>query len=121
MHLSGAIDFYYACQGSLAYDLAITVIDWCLMARPHLDATAARALVAAYQHHRALTPGEIDAWPIAWRAAGLRFWLSRLLDTQAPRPGVLTWQKDPEAFRRVILLARTAPAILGGLIGAPGG
>ena len=66
--LSGTIDFYYACQGSLVYDLAITVIDWCLMARPQLDATAARALIAAYRQHRALTPGEIDTWPIAWRA-----------------------------------------------------
>ncbi len=110
--LCGAIDFYYACHGALLYDLAITVIDWCLMDRPGLDVPAARALVMAYEQVRPLTKAEHLAWPGAWRAAGLRFWLSRLKDAQQPRAGVLTWQKDPEAFRQVILLARSAPAQL---------
>jgi homoserine kinase type II len=110
--LSGAIDFYYACHGALLYDLAITVIDWCLMDRPKLEVATARALVLAYQQVRPLTTAERLAWPSAWRAAGLRFWLSRLKDAQEPRAGVLTWQKDPEEFRQVILLARGAPAQL---------
>jgi len=110
--LCGAIDFYYACHGALLYDLAITVIDWCLMDRPELEVTAARVLVMAYERIRPLTRAERLAWPDAWRAAGLRFWLSRLKDAQEPRAGVLTWQKDPEEFRQVILFARSAPALL---------
>ena len=110
--LCGAIDFYYACHGALLYDLAITVIDWCFMDRPGLDVPAARALVMAYEQVRPLTAAERLAWPGAWRTAGLRFWLSRLKDAQQPRAGVLTWQKNPEAFRQVICFARSAPSQL---------
>lgn len=114
--LSGVIDFYYACQGPLVYDLAVATVDWCLLERPQLAVPEARALLGAYQALRPLAPGERAAWPAAWRAVGLRFCLSRLLDAQAPRDGVLTWQKDPAALLDVIRLGREHAGTLAGLL-----
>ncbi len=104
--LSGIIDFYYAHNGPLVYDLAVTVADWCFDAGGGFDAGSAAVLVGAYDAVRTVTPAERAAWPRQLRAAGLRFWLSRLKDSYFPRAGTLTHIKDPGPFRSVLLAAQ---------------
>jgi homoserine kinase type II len=100
--LTGIIDFYYACNGVLLYDLAVSVNDWCMGPAGHLDTAQVLAILAAYHRERPLEHREHAVWPAMLRVAALRFWLSRLRDKVFPRHGGLTTIKDPDEFKHIL-------------------
>ena len=102
--VAGIIDFGFAATDFFAYDLAITVNDWCRVeaGEAALDDGRVAALVRAYDEMRPLTEEERVRWPGLVRAAALRFWVSRLHDLYLPRPGELTHAHDPAEFERIL-------------------
>jgi homoserine kinase type II len=100
--LTGVIDFYYACNDALLYDLAVTLNDWCTDPDGRLNAARARALLDSYRSRREPEAAEHAAWPLVLRAAAFRFFLSRLYDWTFPREGDLVHVKDPAQYRRIL-------------------
>ncbi|HEY5763276.1 MAG TPA: phosphotransferase, partial [Rhodocyclaceae bacterium] len=110
--LGGVIDFYFAGEDALLFDLAVVANDWCVVAGLP-DAAREDALLAAYGRRRPLTAAERRAWPAMRQVAALRFWLSRLLDAQAPRSGTMVLIKDPDEYARLLALLSGAAAQAG--------
>ncbi len=104
--LGGFIDFYYACNDVLAYDVAIAVNEWCVHHNGadigELNQEKINAFLSAYQEVRAFEQGEHEAWVDVCRLAALRFWLSRLHDFYFPQAGELTHTKDPNHFKHLL-------------------
>ena len=100
--LKGIIDFYYACDEYLLYDLAVAVNDWCVDESGLVESARYDAFMATYSSQRALTDNEQRHWNLVLRAAALRFWLSRLQDKLFPRVGELTQIKNPDAFLAIL-------------------
>src|SRR5690606_22242220 len=78
--LSGLIDFYFACNDALAYDVAVCLNAWCFESDGAYNITKGRALLSAYRAVRPLTAAEVVALPILARGAAFRFLLTRLYD-----------------------------------------
>jgi len=111
--LTGIIDLYYACTDAFAYDLAVTLNDWCTDETGHSRAAERDALLAAYLAERPFSDTERAAWPGLLRAAALRFWVSRMQDQYFPRAGEMTYIKDPSPFRRILEAHREADSRTG--------
>ncbi len=92
--ISAILDFEQASGGSLVYDLAVCINDWCWSDGPRLDVAA--ALLAGYQYCRPLTETDRAALPVEIRAAAARFTITRITDVYLAR--VANPEKDFRAF-----------------------
>jgi homoserine kinase type II len=97
--LSGLIDFYFACNDALAYDLAICLSAWCFEPDNDFNVSKGRAMISAYERVRPLGEAEIDALPLLARGAALRFMLTRLVDWLNVPPGAKVAPKNPLEYR----------------------
>jgi homoserine kinase type II len=98
--LSGIIDFTFACDDMLAYDVAICLNAWCFESDCSFNVTKAGALLNAYERERALTEAEQNALPLLARGSALRFLLTRLVDFLNVPQGALVRPKDPLEYAR---------------------
>ena len=109
--LSGLIDFYFACDDILAYDLAIGLCAWCFEADGAFNVTKGRAMVEGYRAARPLSEGELAALPLLARGAAMRFLLTRLYDwIHVPATSFVT-KKDPKEYLRKSRFLRQATTV----------
>ncbi|WP_048646045.1 homoserine kinase [Nitratireductor soli] len=113
--VSGIIDFYFACNDLLVYDVATCLNAWCFEKDGSYNLTKGTALLAGYQEIRPLEPREIEALPLLARGAALRFMLTRLYDWLTIPDGALVNKRDPMEYVRRVRFHRqiTSPSEYG--------
>jgi len=104
--LSVLIDFYFACNDLLAYDIAICLNAWCFEIDGSFNVTKGRALLAGYNGVRKLEKREADALPLLARGASLRILLTRTIDWLNVPPGALVRPKDPLEYLKKLRFHR---------------
>lgn len=109
--LSGLIDFYFACNDFLAYDLAVCLNAWCFDSRSDFEPEKARQLLAGYHLKRQLTGAERAALPVLTRGAALRFLLTRSYDWLNTPAGALVSRKDPLDYVKRLAFHRGVTSI----------
>lgn len=109
--LSGIIDFYFACNDFLSYDVAICLNAWCFEPDNAFNTTKARALLQAYDKVRPLGEDERRAMPILARGSALRFMLTRLYDWVHTPPDALVKRKDPNEYLAKLRFHRSAGSL----------
>lgn len=105
--LSGIIDFYFACNDLLTYDLSVCLNAWCFEKDNAFNLTKGRALLAGYQSKRKLLASEVAALPLLARGSALRFMLTRLYDWLNTPNGALVVRKDPLEYVRKMRFHRS--------------
>nr|CAD6606167.1 homoserine kinase [Rhizobium sp. TCK] len=105
--LSGLIDFYFACNDMLAYDVAICLNAWCFEKDGSYNLTKGMALLEGYDAVRPLSRQERDALPVLCRGSALRFFLTRLYDWLTTPEGALVVKKDPLEYLRKLRFHRS--------------
>jgi homoserine kinase type II len=98
--VSGLIDFYFACNDMLAYDIAVCLNAWCFETDGSFNVTKARTLLQAYEAVRPLTKAELQWLPTLARGAALRFLLTRTYDLLNTDANALVKTKDPNEYLR---------------------
>jgi homoserine kinase type II len=96
--VTGLIDFYFACTGAMALDLAVTHAAWCFDADSRYREDCGAALVAGYESVRPLEAAERALFPEIAKGAALRFVASRAEDWLDTPDDALVTRKDPMQF-----------------------
>jgi homoserine kinase type II len=109
--VSGIIDFTFACNDMLAYDVAICLNAWCFESDCSFNVTKARAFLGAYGRERPLSQAEQDALPLLARGAALRFLLTRLVDFLNVPKGALVRPKDPLEYVRKLRFQQSVASV----------
>jgi homoserine kinase type II len=107
----GLIDFYFACNDILAYDVAICLNAWCFEPDHSFNVTKARAFLNAYGRQRGLSTEEQQALPLLARGAAMRFLLTRYVDWLNVPPGALVQPKDPMEYLRKLRFHQSVTSI----------
>jgi homoserine kinase type II len=108
---SGLIDFYFACNDFLAYDLVICLNAWCFEPDGAFNITKANRLLSGYQSVRPLAAAEKSALPLLARGAAMRFLLTRLYDWVNTPAGAMVKPKNPREYLQKLNFHRTVTDI----------
>jgi homoserine kinase type II len=100
--LSGLIDFYFACNDALAYDIAVCLNAWCFEKDMSFNITKGQAFLRGYEEVRKISAPERAAMPLLARGAALRFLLTRAYDwLNTPKDALVSPKNPMEYVRRL--------------------
>jgi len=110
--VSALIDFYFACNDVLAYDVAVTHAAWSFDGagrtfHPEIGA----ALIQGYESVRPLSADERAALPLLAQGAAMRFAMTRAYDWLNTPADALVTRKDPMAFARRLAFYAANPDV----------
>jgi homoserine kinase type II len=97
------IDFYYACEEVLVFDIAIALNDWCIDADGAIDKNKLKEFIEGYETERTLTKEERVYMPVALRWAALRFYISRLEHIHSNPSAEILAAKNPNQFKNILI------------------
>jgi len=100
--LSGMIDFYFACNDFIAYDVGVCLNAWCFERDGSFNVTKAKLLLATYRKERPFSQDELKALPVLARGSAIRFLLTRLHDWLHHPEGAMVRPKDPLEYLRIL-------------------
>ena len=101
-HFSGLIDFYFACNDFLAYDIALTINAWCFDNKNNFMKQRFKSFIKGYENHRVLTEEEKNSLSILLRGAAMRILLTRLHDQLFHPEGAFVEPKDPGEYAKIL-------------------
>lgn len=105
--VTGIIDFYYAHDAAYTMDIAISLNAQAVLLGKD-DQARMQAFLEGYESLRSLNDEEKTALPVLLRLGAFRFWVSRLYDALNPRGGAMTQTKNPEEYRKKLVLHRSS-------------
>ena len=97
-NLSGVIDFYFACNDFLAYDIAVCINAWCFDENELFNFKKSSCILSAYNEMRTLSKEEMASLPVLVRGSAIRFLLTRLYDWLNHPEDALVKPKDPMSY-----------------------
>ncbi|GEN99186.1 homoserine kinase [Novosphingobium sediminis] len=109
--VTGLIDFYFACNDIIAYDLAVTHVAWCFDRHDAFQPDVSAALIEGYESVRALSAKERAALPLLGQGAAMRFAMSRAWDWLNTPADALVTPKDPMGPARRLGFYKSNPGI----------
>ena len=106
--LSGIIDFYFACNDALVYELAVCLNAWCFDQDTwDFNPSKAKNMIEGYDRVRPLSDDEKESLPILALGSALRFLLTRTYDWLNRVPGALVTPKNPLEYVKKLRFHRT--------------
>jgi homoserine kinase type II len=97
-NLSGIIDFYFAGNDFLIYDLAVVINAWCFDGDNFFIPEKENAIIKHYENNRQLTAIEKEIFNNMKLKAALRFFLTRLQDFFNTSEDSLVKVKNPKEY-----------------------
>ena len=99
---TGLIDFYFACNDYLAYDISLTINAWCFELNGRFNNDKFFSLLKGYQNSRQLKDIEKINLSILLRGAALRILLTRVHDYLFHQDGAYVKPKDPKEYQLIL-------------------
>ncbi|AKK20136.1 homoserine kinase [Candidatus Liberibacter africanus] len=100
--IMGLIDFYFSCYDSFMYDLSVCINAWCFNENNTYNPSRGFSFLNGYNKIRNISENELQSLPTLLRGAALRFFLTRLYDSQNMPFNALVITKDPMEYVRKI-------------------